>query len=91
MMVWSADAQCLVHMNEYDYSVNWDSGDSMNSRLLVSCQLIGDCLGFWNLLIYLLYYAEACDEFTEPIFASLHLDNTTPFKEMSQWWRVIDN
>ena len=44
-----------------------------------------------NLSLYLLYYAEACNEFAGPISTSLRLSNTAPFKEMSQWWRAVGN
>ena len=36
-------------------------------------------------------YAEACEVLLGTIFALLFLGNATPFEEMSQWWRVIDN
>ena len=44
-----------------------------------------------NLLFYSLYYAEACNEFAGPIFASLRLGNTAPFEEMLQRWRAVGN
>ena len=40
--------------------------------------------------LYSLYYAEACNEFTGPIFASLRPGNTA-FEEMSQRWRAVGN
>ena len=43
------------------------------------------------LLLYSLYYAEACNKFAGPISASLRLGNTAPFGKMSQRWRVIGN
>ena len=45
-----------------------------------------------NLLLYLLYYAESCDELAGPISASLSLVNTSAhFKEMFQRWRSVGN
>ena len=37
-----------------------------------------------NLSLYLRYYTEACNEFTELISASLRLRNIAPFKDMLQ-------
>ena len=42
-----------------------------------------------NLSLYSLYYAEACNEFARPIFASMGADSTTCFEEMSQRWRTV--
>ena len=40
-----------------------------------------------NLLLYLLYYAEACNRFAGPISVSLRL-RSTPFEEPLQRWRA---
>ena len=45
-----------------------------------------------NLSLYSRYYAEACNEFAEPISASLRTGNTALFEEMLQRrWRAIGN
>ena len=44
-----------------------------------------------NLSLYTLYYAEACNEFARPIFASLRPSNTASLEEMSQRWRAVGN
>ena len=44
-----------------------------------------------NLLLYPLYYAEACNEFAGPISASLHPGNTARFEEKLQRWRAVKN
>ena len=44
-----------------------------------------------NLSLYLLYYAEACNELVGLISASLRQGNTAPFEEMLQWWRAAGN
>ena len=44
-----------------------------------------------NLLLYLLYYAEACNKFAGPISASLCAGNTAPFEEMLQRWQAVSN
>ena len=44
-----------------------------------------------NLLSYSLYYAEACNEFAGPIFASLRSDNTASFEEMLQQRQAVAN
>ena len=44
-----------------------------------------------NLLLYSLYYAEACNKFAGPISASLRPGNTAPFGEMLQRWRDVGN
>ena len=44
-----------------------------------------------NLSLYLLDYAEACNELAGPISASLRLGNTAPFEEMLQRWRAVGN
>ena len=41
--------------------------------------------------LYLLNYAEACNEFPGPISVSLRPGNTALFEEMSQRWRVVGN
>ena len=38
-----------------------------------------------------MYYAEACNEFAEPISASLRPVNPVPFGEMLQRWRAVGN
>ena len=44
------------------------------------------------LLLYSLYYAEVCNEFAGPIFASLRPGgNTASSKEMSPRWRAVGN
>ena len=42
-------------------------------------------------LLYLVYHAEASNQFAEPSSASLRPSNTAPFKEMPQWWKVVGN
>ena len=42
-----------------------------------------------NLLLYSLYYAEACSEFARPISASLRPGNIALFEEMSLLWRAV--
>ena len=42
-----------------------------------------------NLLLYLLYYAEARNEFVGLISVSLCLGETAPFEEMSRQWRAV--
>ena len=44
-----------------------------------------------NLSLYLMYYAEACNEFAGLISASLRADITALFKEMLQRWRAVGN
>ena len=44
-----------------------------------------------NLSLYFLYYDEACNQFAEPISASLRPGNTASFEEMSEWWRAVGN
>ena len=44
-----------------------------------------------NLSLYLLYFAEACIGFAEPISASLRPSNTASFELMSQGWRTFGN
>ena len=44
-----------------------------------------------NLSSYLRYYAEASNQFAEPIYESLLRGNTSPFEEMLQWWRAVGN
>ena len=44
-----------------------------------------------NLSLYLLDYAEVCNELAGPISASLRPGNTAPFEEMSQRWRAVGN
>ena len=43
-----------------------------------------------NLLLYSMHYAEACNKFVRPIFASL-LPGSTFFEEMSQRWPAVGN
>ena len=44
-----------------------------------------------TLSLYSLYYAEACNELVESIYASLRPGNTASFEEMSQRWRAVGN
>ena len=44
-----------------------------------------------NVSLYLLYYAEACNELAGPISVSLRLGNTASFEEMLQRWLIIGN
>ena len=44
-----------------------------------------------NLLLYLLYFAEAWTEFVGSIFASLRPGSTAPFEEMLLRWRAFGN
>ena len=44
-----------------------------------------------NLLLYLLYYAEACNDLTGTFPTSLRPINTASFEEISQQWRAIGN
>ena len=44
-----------------------------------------------NLLLYTLYYAEACNEFAGPISASLRPGNTAPFEVVLQRWQAVGN
>ena len=45
-----------------------------------------------DLSLYLLYYAEACNEFSGRISASLRPgSNTASFEELSQGWRMVGN
>ena len=44
-----------------------------------------------NLSLYLLHYAETCNELAGPISASLRPSNTASFEEMSQRWRAVGN
>ena len=44
-----------------------------------------------NLSLYLLYYAEACNNFAGPISASLRPGNTASCEEMTQRWQTVDN
>ena len=44
-----------------------------------------------NFSLYSLYYAEACNEFVEPFYASLHPGNIASLEEMSQRWRAGGN
>ena len=44
-----------------------------------------------NLSLYLLYYAEACNEIAGPISASLRPGNTASFEEMAQRWQAVGN
>ena len=43
------------------------------------------------LSLYSLHYAEACNKFAGPTFASLSPGNTAPFEEMLQRWRTVSN
>ena len=42
-----------------------------------------------NLLLFSLYYAEACNESAGSISAAVRLGNLAPFKEMSQRWQAV--
>ena len=44
-----------------------------------------------SLSLYLLYYAKACNEFAEPVSASLRQGNTASLEQMLQWWRTVGN
>ena len=44
-----------------------------------------------NFSLYLLLYAEACNELAGPISASLRPGYTAPFEKMSQRWRAVGN
>ena len=53
--------------------------------------LIGKLVYQSNLSLYSLYYAKACNELARAISASLRLDNTASFEEMSQRWWAVGN
>ena len=44
-----------------------------------------------NPSLYLMCYAEACNEFAVPISVSLRLGNTALFEEMLQQWQAVGN
>ena len=44
-----------------------------------------------NFSLYLLYYAEACNEFVGFISASMRSGNIALFEEMPQRWRAVGN
>ena len=57
----------------------------------ISKRSISDLTIKSNLSLYLLDYAEVCNELSGPISASLRPGNTAPFEEMSQRWRAVGN
>ena len=58
------------------FSINLLYLDMTLSLLFFSCQIKS------NVSLYLLYYAETCNEFAGPISATLHPGNTAPFEKM---------
>ena len=63
----------------------------MNTEFVVTAYIGVDFLFKSNLSLYLMYYAEACNELAGPISASLRLGSTASFEEMSQSWRAVGN
>ena len=86
-----------IEQNLYEFADEIISNKEIQGEIavkrFVTLQYCFDCFVKSNqiFLLYSLYYAEACNELTGPISASLRPDNTAPFEEISQRWRAVGN